>query len=59
MSKELWIRAEEAWIEQFIDDNDREPTEDEIEEASVRAYENYIADLTDNAYEQMRERNWK
>jgi hypothetical protein len=52
---ELYERAQERWIENFIDDNGREPTEEEIEAATEDAYESYISGLADSAYDRMKE----
>lgn len=56
--RDTYEAAIEQWIDAFISDNDREPTDDEIEAASDKAIEDYIASKGDSAYERMREEAW-
>lgn len=46
---DMYEAAIEEWINNFIKDNDREPTEDEIEAASDDAYQNYVSGMADAA----------
>jgi len=52
---ELYERAQEQWIENFIEDNEREPTEEEIEDATEDAYSSYLGRLIDSTYDRIKE----
>lgn len=52
---DLYELAISRWIESFIIDNDREPTDEEIEAGSEDAFENYIAAMTDETHDRMKD----
>lgn len=52
---DLYEAARERWIEQFIEDNDREPTDEEIDDAMNEAYIDYVSGMADAAYDRMRD----
>lgn len=51
----VYERAIERWIENFIEDHGREPTDDEIDAAEEEAVENYLCSEADSVYESMRD----
>lgn len=49
----------ERFIEQFIDDHGREPTEEEILAAEHDAYIDYVSGLADSYYDQMKDEHYE
>lgn len=55
MSDELWEAAVEQFVENFIDEHDREPIDEEIEKGAYNAYTDYVSGLADRAYDAWRD----
>lgn len=47
MSKQLWLEARDRFIEQFIEEFDREPTDEELEKGMEGAYADYVSTIMD------------
>jgi hypothetical protein len=47
--KEIWIECEEEAKGNFYDENDRDPTEEELEELMKTAWPDYMGGLIDHA----------
>jgi len=56
---DMYERATEQFIEQFIDNHGREPTEEEILAAEEDAYQNYISGMEDAIYERMKDEQYE
>lgn len=55
---ELYMAAEERFVENFIDQHDREPTEAEIEAGLEDAYTDYVSGMADAAYDRMKDEQY-
>lgn len=56
---DLYEAATEYFIEKFIDDYGREPTEEEILAAEHDAYVNYVSGLADSYHDAMKDGNYE